>query len=360
MSGNTLLYPVSVSNFSGPDHGIFCISIIDINLRSALVLFSLLRASNYHNNKGTLKVECFKWKTIHSRLLCISVQQSIVLRWFITVLIICIIARYTWRGTFAAFVHLPTNILLFVSCFILNCLGTFLLSKILNLFICGSFNYKFLQQSKKSTTLDFWSRKTSAETKFLFPKPINHLNTEYCQGSADHGEEDFHLDINFLVSGNTLLYPVSVSYCPGSEQDVFCISIIGIILRSALVLFSLLRASNYHNNKGTLKVEFFKLKIIHSRLLCISVKQSLLIWWFINIFIIFITDRYTCGGIFAAIFHWPTTILLFLSCFLLNYHGTFIFSQILTLFICGTFKHNLFAALKEIHNLWFEAATTSA
>ena len=112
--------------------------------------------------------------------------------------------------------------------------------------------------------------------------------------------------------------------------------------------------------QGHLKVDFLKCKIIHIILLCIAVKQSIFLWWFINIVIICIIARYTWRGTFFAIIHWPTTILLFLSCFLLNYHGTFIFSQILNLFICGTFKHNLFAALKEIHNLWFEAATTSA
>ena len=42
-----------------------------------------------------------------------------------------------------------------------------------------------------------------------------------------------------------------------------------------------------------------------------------------------------------------------LSCFILNCHITFLFSQILNLFICGIFEHKLFAVDKSIHNLQF-------
>ena len=40
-----------------------------------------------------------------------------------------------------------------------------------------------------------------------------------------------------------------------------------------------------------------------------------------------------------------------LSCFILNCHRNFLFSQISDLFICGIFEHNFFAADKAIHNL---------
>ena len=52
---------------------------------------------------------------------------------------------------------------------------------------------------------------------------------------------DLDSDVNRLASGilgNPLLYPVSVGYCTGPKRGVFCISIIAIILRSALVFFS--------------------------------------------------------------------------------------------------------------------------
>ena len=52
--------------------------------------------------------------------------------------------------------------------------------------------------------------------------------------------------------------------------------------------------------------------------------------------------------------------LLFLSCSILNCRGTIFFSQISNLFFCDIFKHNCFAAVKEIHKLQFWLTTTSA
>ena len=53
-----------------------------------------------------------------------------------------------------------------------------------------------------------------------------------------------------LILGNILLCPISVRSCPGPECGVFCILIVDLILRSALVGFILLRASDYYNRKG--------------------------------------------------------------------------------------------------------------
>ena len=64
-------------------------------------------------------------------------------------------------------------------------------------------------------------------------------------------------------------------------------------------------------------------------------------------------------GTFDAIVHWPTTIILFLICCILNCHGNLFFSQILNIFCCGIFKHIFFAAVKEIHRLWLWSTTTS-
>ena len=43
---NKLLYPVSVSDWTGPEHGVFWILIDDLNSRSAQVGFSLLSSSH--------------------------------------------------------------------------------------------------------------------------------------------------------------------------------------------------------------------------------------------------------------------------------------------------------------------------
>ena len=78
---NTLLYPVSVVNFPGPERGVFCILIVNLISRSAPLVFSLLRAINYHYNKGPVIVDNITILTIHQGLLCIIFLQSIFLGW---------------------------------------------------------------------------------------------------------------------------------------------------------------------------------------------------------------------------------------------------------------------------------------
>ena len=123
--GNPLMCPVSVGDLTRPERGVFYIFIVYIISKSALILSSILRASNHHYNKGPLKVKFIRCKIKHSRILLLAVLQSILLRWVIIIVLIYIISRYTWRGKYAAVVNWPTMILLFLSCFILNCHRTF-------------------------------------------------------------------------------------------------------------------------------------------------------------------------------------------------------------------------------------------
>ena len=74
-----------MSDFPGTERGVSCISILDIISRSALVLFSLLRASNYHYSKGHVIVDNIDILTIHGGLSCIIFLQSIFLRRVINV-----------------------------------------------------------------------------------------------------------------------------------------------------------------------------------------------------------------------------------------------------------------------------------
>ena len=46
------MYPVSVRDCPGPEHGVFCILIVNLISRRVLVLFSLLHAINYYYSKG--------------------------------------------------------------------------------------------------------------------------------------------------------------------------------------------------------------------------------------------------------------------------------------------------------------------
>ena len=166
-----------MSNFPGPECGVFCISIIDTIFRSALVLLSLLRASKYHYYNGPLKVEFFKCKTIHSILFCISVLQSISLRWFVNIVPIYIISRYTCRGRFTAISHWPTIIILFLSYFILHCHGALLFSQISNLFVCGIFNHNFFVAVKKIHNLWLLNNNNKCSNQITFTqtkKPLKY------------------------------------------------------------------------------------------------------------------------------------------------------------------------------------------
>ena len=68
-----------MSDWPGPECGVFCLLIVDIIPRSVLVLFSLLRAINYHCNKGPVIVYNIKILTIYGGLFCIIFIQSIQL-----------------------------------------------------------------------------------------------------------------------------------------------------------------------------------------------------------------------------------------------------------------------------------------
>ena len=138
---------------------------------------------------------------------------------------------------------------------------------------------------------------------------------------------------------------------PGPKRGIFCISIVNVIFRSASLFFSLLRASNYHYNKGSLKIEFFTCETIHS-LLYIAFLQTILLHWVIKTFLTYIIVRYAWRGKIFATFHSPTIILLVLSCFILNFHGTIIFTKMLNLVFCGISERNYFAAVKKYINFY--------
>ena len=187
-------------NFSGPEHGVFCISVVDVISRNALILLSLLRAINYPYNKGPLKYEFFKCKTIHSGLLHIAILHSISLQWVIKKYIISIISRDHWRGTFAAIFHSHTMILVFRYVFI-KMSWNFVFLKNTKSALLWYFLTEFFSAVKEIHKLQFrWT--TSEDTKFLSPKPSKYWKTEHYWGSDDCVEVDINSDINCLSSGN--------------------------------------------------------------------------------------------------------------------------------------------------------------
>ena len=92
-------------------------------------------------------------------------------------------------------------------------------------------------------------------------------------------------------------------------------------------------------------------------MLCSAIIQSLLLRWVIHNVLIHIILIYNCVSIFSSILHGRVIVILFLLYYILNCHGTFLFSQRLNLFFCGIFEHNCVALSKEIHYFWFSIIT---
>ena len=129
---------------------------------------------------------------------------------------------------------------------------------------------------------------------------------EYYWVLADRVEVNIYSDLSHLASDNLRKRTTVPSQC-----KIFPWTLMWHLLyfdhlyhlKSVLVLFNLLRVSDYHYNKGHLRLEFFKYNTIHSRLLCISFLQSILLWWKIKFVFIYIIVRYTDRGTFNSIFH---------------------------------------------------------
>ena len=140
--------------------------------------------------------------------------------------------------------------------------------------------------------------------------------------------------------------------CPGIERGVLCILIIDPISISALVLFSLLCAINYHYNKGYLNVDFFKWKIIHRRLLRIAVLQSILLWWFIN-FLKFTLSRDTPEWVYFMLLSLDLRWLSYFYHFLYETVTEHLFYQKHWIFSFVIFLNTTFSQQSKKSIIWF-------
>ena len=89
----------------GPEHGVLCIATVDLISRISLLELFLLRASNYYYRKCSV---CYIL-TFYSQYRYGEV---------INIVYFYFIAIYTCLGSFAAFVSVNTNNMLFSLCFI--------------------------------------------------------------------------------------------------------------------------------------------------------------------------------------------------------------------------------------------------
>ena len=86
--------------------------------------------------------------------------------------------------------------------FYLNCHRTFILSQILNLFICGIFKHNLFAADKSIHYLRFLIINNKCRNKVPVIKPINHWKTEHYRESVDRGEGYLDSDLNLLASSN--------------------------------------------------------------------------------------------------------------------------------------------------------------
>ena len=131
----------------------------------------------------------------------------------INIVLIFIISRYACVGIITDIFHLPTTIILLYICFILNCRRTFLLSQILNLFICGIFEHKVFAGIKQIHYLRFLIISNKCRNQVTVIRKINHWKREQYQGWYNFCERDVDSDLNPLASDNIWQYTTVPSQC---------------------------------------------------------------------------------------------------------------------------------------------------
>ena len=143
----------------------------------------MLCTGNYYCRKGAC-------------LLCFNIIQSILLQRVINIVLIYIIARYTWFGSFSDIVHWYTIYLFLILCSILNHHRIWFCSQILNMFHHDNLSTMFCCRQINPQPSNFRSSTRSCY----------HWNMENYWGSTDCGEGYRDLDRNGLPSVNLCKY----------------------------------------------------------------------------------------------------------------------------------------------------------
>ena len=145
-------------------------------------------------------------------------------------------------------------ILLFVSCFIINCCGTLIFSQISDLFICAIFEHNNFEAAKEIHY--FWFFILNNKCRYQVPviTQNNNWNTEQYCGLANCCEEDLESDIYCLDSVNLWQYTTVLCQCerlPWTWTWFLLYFEHLSLFEKQPVSVSLLCASNYHDNKVT-------------------------------------------------------------------------------------------------------------
>ena len=136
-------------------------------------MFILLLAIGYLDNKVSLKAEFFTSKTIHGALILIPVLHYILQQWFIIIVLIYNISRYTWR-VFFLILSISLQIFSYFVVFYIKLSWKLIFSCKYQIFFVCNFKHSFFAAFKEIHKLKFWSTTTSANIKSLLSTPRKH------------------------------------------------------------------------------------------------------------------------------------------------------------------------------------------
>ena len=149
------MYPVCVSDCPEPERVIFCILIVDPISRSALLVFSMLSATNYHYNKGPVcYVSLFYSQYCYSEL---------------SILFLFLLSRDTFVQVYSLLFSIDLQRFCYFIMLYLKLSQNFdFLTNICSFVVF--LDTQFSQQTNKTITFNFRTSTTSAEKKSLLPK----------------------------------------------------------------------------------------------------------------------------------------------------------------------------------------------
>ena len=147
-----------------------------------------------------------------------SALQSLLIQWIINIFLINIIAIYTCTGILASFFHWPMTFMLFILYLVLHYHGTLLFSQILNLFICGIFEYLCFLEVREIHKLSSLTNNNKCRSQGTVTQNKIPLKDWVLLGASNSGEVNIDSDINHLYSDNIWQCTTLPSQCEKFPQ----------------------------------------------------------------------------------------------------------------------------------------------
>ena len=148
---NIILYPVSVSNYPSPEHGVLCILIGNITSKSFLLVLTLLSSSKPYFEKSLLILIIFSASKRYAEGYLLLYSQNQEGEWLI------FFARLNSKRYISDFFYWTIFVILYLICFYISCIILILENS--DSVISCNFCYNILKQSKNYIRFhfQFWS-----------------------------------------------------------------------------------------------------------------------------------------------------------------------------------------------------------